>query len=239
MPSFSYTAETPAHDAAAETSAQKEATLSKDEIARLQMYREASSSRTWNVPVKMERPHLDSLSLYVRALQHAKVIDDNLQLSETLPKDVHEAYQQWARNFQAPFGRQRITPTALALVPTRTLAQRIWQVPIDMMRYTSIRGVLIHGGTSPDLDYSQLRRGCDILVATPGRLIHILKDMSVFEDSSMLSLSKFRWFVIDEADAMLSPSFGLPLETIQTYIPPEHSLWLFAIYAHVTCLRSS
>ena len=62
------------------------------------MYREASSSRTWNVPAKMERPHLDSLSLYVRALQHAKVIDDNLQLSETLPKDVHEAYQQWARS---------------------------------------------------------------------------------------------------------------------------------------------
>ena len=125
------------------------------------------------------------------------------------------------------------------LVPTRTLAQRIWQVLIDMMRYISIRGVLIHGGTSVDLDYSHLRRGCDILVATPGRLIYILKDISVFEDSSMLSLSKLRWLVIDEADAMLSPSFGLPLETIQSYVPPEHSLWLFTIYAHVTCLRSS
>ena len=116
---------------------------------------------------------------------------------------------------------QFITPIALVLVPTRTLAQQILQTLYDMIRYTSLRGVGIYGGTSLDIDYSQLRRGCDIMVATPGRLISLL------EEGTVLSLWNTRWLVMDEANAMLAPSFDLQLETIQCYLPQQHNLWLF------------
>ncbi len=98
-----------------------------------------------------------------------------------------------------------------------------------MIKYTSLRGVAIYGGTSLDIDYSQLRRGCDIMVATPGRLIHLLEDTSILGEMSTLSLWKIRWFVIDEADAMLAPSFGPQLRIIQSYLPQQHNLWLFTM----------
>lgn len=115
------------------------------------------------------------------------------------------------------------------LVPTRTLAQQIWQTLIDVLRYTSLKGVRIYGGTSLDLDYTQLRRGCDIMVANPGRLIHLLQDMRILDERSILSLWQTRWFVIDEADAMLAASFGPQLRSIQSYLPQQHNLWLFVM----------
>ena len=107
------------------------------------------------------------------------------------------------------------------VVPTRTLAQQIFETLIDMTRFTNLRGVCIYGGTGLDLDYTQLRRGCDVMNATPGRLIHLL------EAGIILSLWNTRWFVIDEANAMLAPNFEEQLDTIQSYLPAQHNLWLF------------
>ncbi len=67
------------------------------------MYQEVSSLRHWNVPANKERPHIDALSLYVRALQRAKVMDDNYQLSETFPDSILKEYQQWARYYYKLF----------------------------------------------------------------------------------------------------------------------------------------
>ena len=53
--------------------------------------------------------------------------------------------------------------------------------------------------------------------------------MRILDERSILSLWKTRWFVIDEADAMLAPSFGPQLRSIQFYLPQQHDLWLFAM----------
>ena len=53
--------------------------------------------------------------------------------------------------------------------------------------------------------------------------------MRILDERSILSLWKTRWFVIDEADAMLAPSFGPQLRSIQSYLPQQHNLWLFAM----------
>ena len=124
---------------------------------------------------------------------------------------------------EARLDSQAITPVALVLVPTRTLVTQIWKALIDMIRYANLKGVVLYGGTGLDIDYAQLRRGCDILVATPGRLIRILKE------TSLLSLCKTRWFVIDEANAMLAPNFGSQLSTIQKHLPQQHNVWLFTM----------
>lgn len=119
---------------------------------------------------------------------------------------------------QAPSVCQFITPIALVVFPTRTLAQQSLQTLIDMIRFSNLRGVGIYGGTGLDIDYSQLERGCDIMVATPGRLIHLL------EEGTILSPWNTRWFVMDEANAILAPNSELQLETIQSYLPQQHNL---------------
>ena len=110
------------------------------------------------------------------------------------------------------------------LVPTRTLAQQIFNTLIDTIRYSSLRAVAIFGGMSLELDVAQLARGCDIMVATPGRLIHLLENTTILEGPSILSLCNTRWFVMDEADAMLAPNFGSQLSTIYKYLPQQHNL---------------
>lgn len=121
----------------------------------------------------------------------------------------------------APSTCQFITPSALVLVPSRTLAGQIWEALIDMIQYTSPKGVVLYGGISLDIDYTQLRHGYDILITTPGRLIRILKH------TSLLSLCNTRWLVMDEADAMLAPNFAAQLKIVQSYVPQQHNLWLF------------
>ena len=65
------------------------------------------------------------------------------------------------------------------------------------------------------------------MVATPGRLIHLLENTTILEGPSILYLCNTRWFVMDEADAMLAPNFGSQLSTIYKYLPQQHHLWLF------------
>ena len=109
-------------------------------------------------------------------------------------------------------------------MPTRTLAEQIWRTLIDMIRYTGLRAVAIYGGTSLEIDVAQLGRGCDVMIATPGRLIHLLEDTSILEGISILSLCNTRWFVLEEADAMLAPSFDEQLRTILLYLPRQHNI---------------
>ena len=121
------------------------------------------------------------------------------------------------------------------LVPTRTLAQQIFNTLIDTLRYTGLRGAAIYGGTSLEIDIAQLWRGCDIMVATPGRLIHLLQNTTILEGECILSLCNTRWFVMDEADAMLAPNLGSQLSTIYKYLPKQHHLWLFTSTLREAC----
>jgi ATP-dependent RNA helicase DDX3X len=97
-------------------------------------------------------------------------------------------------------GLQKVTaePLVLVIVPTRELAIQIF----DEARRLSYRSMLrpcvaYGGGPMRDQEY-ELNRGCDILIGTPGRLLHFLKKGNV------VSLARVRYTVIDEADEMVS-----------------------------------
>jgi ATP-dependent RNA helicase DeaD len=89
---------------------------------------------------------------------------------------------------------------ALVLVPTRELAVQVTKEINRFSRYTGIRTASIYGGQNIGIQYDQLRRGVQIIVATPGRLIDFIKQDSI-------NLDNVNFVVLDEADRMLDMGF--------------------------------
>ena len=75
------------------------ATLSEEQMVWMQAYNDAASSMSWNIPTELQYPNFSSRGLHVRALQRAKLMDKDGQMSDALPKDVPEAYLPWARQY--------------------------------------------------------------------------------------------------------------------------------------------
>ncbi len=109
----------------------------------------------------------------------------------------------------------------LILVPTRELAVQVTSEISKFVRYTSIRSVSIYGGQSIGLQHDLLRRGVQIVVATPGRLIDHLKRGSI-------RLDDVRFVVLDEADRMLDMGFIEDIKFILFYVSEDRQTCLFS-----------
>jgi ATP-dependent RNA helicase DeaD len=109
----------------------------------------------------------------------------------------------------------------LILVPTRELAVQVTSEISKFVRYTGIRSVSIYGGQSIDLQRDLLRKGAQIVVATPGRLIDHLKRGSI-------QLNDIRFVVLDEADRMLDMGFIEDIKFILFYVNEDRQTCLFS-----------
>jgi ATP-dependent RNA helicase DeaD len=110
---------------------------------------------------------------------------------------------------------------ALILVPTRELAVQVTAEINKFAKYTGIRTVSIYGGQSIGIQYDQLRRGVQILVATPGRLIDHIKQGSI-------DLENVKFVVLDEADRMLDMGFIDDIKFILFYVNEDRQTCLFS-----------
>lgn len=96
--------------------------------------------------------------------------------------------------------RRRVYPEALVLAPTRELAQQIHDESKRFTYCTGIASVVIYGGADVRDQLRQIDRGCDLLVATPGRLVDLI-------ERGRLAMDNVRFLVLDEADRMLDMGF--------------------------------
>ena len=109
----------------------------------------------------------------------------------------------------------------LVLAPTRELAGQIADSAKD---YGAMAGLKVHsivGGTSVNKDRNKLHRGCDILVATPGRLLDLI-------DQKAFNLSGLEILVLDEADQMLDLGFIHALRRIRELAPADRQTLFFS-----------
>src|SRR5690606_24032022 len=97
-------------------------------------------------------------------------------------------------------GERNPRPRALILVPTRELAAQVHDSILAYGKYLRLRSMVVFGGVSINPQIDGLRRGVDILVATPGRLLDHAQQRTV-------DLSQVEVFVLDEADRMLDMGF--------------------------------
>ncbi len=112
-------------------------------------------------------------------------------------------------------------PQALVMAPTRELAIQVAEAMSSFGQYMNIQVLPIYGGSSYVRQISQLKRGVDVVVGTPGRLIDLM-------NRGVLDLSGIRTVVLDEADEMLSMGFIEDIEAILAATPVERQTALFS-----------
>jgi ATP-dependent RNA helicase DeaD len=112
-------------------------------------------------------------------------------------------------------------PQALIVAPTRELAVQIKESIAPFARAMDIRLEAIYGGVSMEAQTLALKRGCHIVVGTPGRLNDHLR-------RGILKINTVRTLVLDEADIMLDMGFKEEVDEILRYAPVDREIWLFS-----------
>ncbi|KAK8792882.1 hypothetical protein WA158_005046 [Blastocystis sp. Blastoise] len=134
-------------------------------------------------------------------------------LSFLLPT-MEKIFQKQRHTFDSLINKDYCVPDALILTPTRELAQQIYNLCLKIQKIFNINSSLVTGGVGKDNQLkSLLESKCNILIATPGRLVDLLENKKVNCDS-------IHTIIFDEADKMLDMGFKDQLQTIYTYLYP-------------------
>lgn len=112
-------------------------------------------------------------------------------------------------------------PRALVVTPTRELAVQIEEVATQVAKHTKHRVAVAYGGVGYEPQTKALKRGVDLLVATPGRLLDLM-------ERKVANLGNVEILVLDEADRMLDMGFWPQVRKIISTIPPERQNLLFS-----------
>jgi ATP-dependent RNA helicase DDX5/DBP2 len=112
-------------------------------------------------------------------------------------------------------------PQVLVLCPVRELVQQTAKVFRSLCAHTRLRVCEAYGGSPRNEQMGQLHRGCDILVAAPGRLVDFLQ-------SGAVDLGSLQFLVFDEADRLLDMGFSDALDTIMGYVPKERQTMMWS-----------
>ncbi|KAL2128862.1 hypothetical protein VTI74DRAFT_8549 [Chaetomium olivicolor] len=110
----------------------------------------------------------------------------------------------------ATSGTYRAEPLVAIVVPTRELAVQVFNECRKFCYRTMLRPTVVYGGGGIRDQEAQLQKGCDIIIGTPGRLVHFINK------PDRLSLRRVRYVVIDEADEMLDQDWKEDLDKIMT-----------------------
>ena len=122
---------------------------------------------------------------------------------------------------QAPFNDRKREIKALIITPTRELAIQIDESFADYAVFTNLRHTVIFGGVSQKAQVDALRRGTDILIATPGRLLDLI-------NQRYISLNHISHFVLDEADRMLDMGFIHDIKRLLPMLPAKKQTLFFS-----------
>lgn len=134
---------------------------------------------------------------------------------------------------QAPIRRGNITPIALIMAPTRELAVQIVDEAHKVLKRSKtperpegVWAAAVYGGGKKYQQLKDMEYGCEIVAATPGRLIDFMVTKS-------LSLERVTYLVLDEADRMLEEGFAGEVESISSQVRPERQVLFFsATWSH-------
>ena len=109
----------------------------------------------------------------------------------------------------------------LVITPTRELANQVSEELFKLGQFKGIRTSAIYGGESYRRQLDRIKRGAHILVATPGRLLDMLKDGKIHNFNP-------RFVVLDEADEMLDMGFLEDVQSIFSFLPSQRQTLMFS-----------
>ena len=113
-------------------------------------------------------------------------------------------------HFLASNARRHEGARALVLVPTRELALQIHEVFVSISRYTQLKMVALVGGLEQENQIADLKKGTDVLIATPGRMFDLIYQKH-------LKITQTEILVLDEADKMLALGFLKAIQDLKKF----------------------
>ena len=126
------------------------------------------------------------------------------------------------RDAQGPAPATRpAKPLALVLLPTRELAVQVYDVLDPLAKRLGLHAVAVYGGADIDRQVTKLRKGVDLIIATPGRLIDL-------GDRGELAVDELETLVLDEADRMADMGFMPQVEWVLRRLDQPHQTLLFS-----------
>ncbi|MDR6728600.1 DEAD/DEAH box helicase [Delftia lacustris] len=129
--------------------------------------------------------------------------------------------QRLMRHENASASPARHPVRALVLLPTRELADQVAQQIAQYAKYTKLRSTVVFGGMDMKPQTLELKKGVEVLVATPGRLLDHIEAKNVV-------LNQVEYVVLDEADRMLDIGFLPDLQRILSHLPKTRTTLLFS-----------
>ena len=127
---------------------------------------------------------------------------------------IQNLYNEKNNNYNVPI-------KSLIVTPTRELAIQIADSFTDYGKFTGIRNTVVFGGVKQGSQVNALKRGVDVLVATPGRLLDLI-------DQGYISIKQVKYFVLDEADRMLDMGFINDIKRIIKILPSQRQSLFFS-----------
>lgn len=115
----------------------------------------------------------------------------------------------------------KVGARALVLSPSRELAMQTQKVCKELGKHTDLRSCVLVGGDNLDDQFSMIASNPDILIATPGRLLHLAVEMD-------LDLRSVEYVVFDEADRLFEMGFAVQLHEILSRLPQNRQTLLFS-----------
>jgi superfamily II DNA/RNA helicase len=129
--------------------------------------------------------------------------------------------QKMLRHENASMSPARHPVRALVITPTRELADQVAASVEKYAQHTQLRSTVVFGGVDIKPQTAELRKGVEVLVATPGRLLDHIEGKSAI-------LNQVEYVVLDEADRMLDIGFLPDLQRILSYLPKQRQTLLFS-----------
>lgn len=120
----------------------------------------------------------------------------------------------------------------LVLVPTRELAEQVYENAVKFGSGAGLRAVSVYGGVAYDKQKEALRGGVEFVIATPGRLIDLYKE-------NVVDLKQVRAIVFDEADRMFDMGFKDDMKYILTRVPKERQFMVFSATLNLDVLNTA
>ena len=111
--------------------------------------------------------------------------------------------------------------SVLVLTPTRELAQQVYASFVKYSDGSAVQSVVAYGGASINPQLELLRQGCDVLIATPGRLLELIS-------KNLINLSELNTLVLDEADRMLDMGFIVDIKQVLKSLPSSKQTLFFS-----------
>jgi ATP-dependent RNA helicase RhlE len=138
-----------------------------------------------------------------------------IPILQILKTEQDEAHQDYAAKEQKKVIR------ALILTPTRELALQIGQSFVAYGKHTGVRHTVIYGGVPQGAQTDAIKRGADVMIATPGRLLDLI-------EQKFIKLNQIKIFVLDEADRMLDMGFIHDVNRVIALLPVKRQTLFFS-----------